>query len=1260
MLMKKKILSAALSLSMLTGTGIMLPANAEQTFVSTPNAALQLMDGAGMDSEADLQKWSFNGTGEFLESYEGAQGVAKLVPSNGDFIGISQKATMKYGSWYKIRARVRMDGLFGECSDAGFMVLGDTASGNFYIANKGGNSGDMNVNSSEWTEIYTYYRCDSAPDDRNISNGETLPGWTTPFGTEFEGNVTLRFGQNNADAVTDGVYVDYFTVEEIAGENTENLITGGEFNDPDVLKPTTGTSVPPTWFYKSNGFEVEPFTGVMNNIANNGWEYTYHEGDKTDTVNPTSYITVKTPDTTYPFISQFVKLKKGQKYLLSARIRPHSVEGETSSSVTAGLYLLGAEGAKYKETKADCWTKYAEYDKWTEVYQTYTYEGDGDASNVSFTLRVGMYNQNNGKFTAVSNGVDIDDFKVIPIDDSAIVSGGEFNSAYEIDGWSTWGMTTAPQIVNVDGAQALKWIPNSGNYINILSNNKMNLTADKWYKVSARVKLIPNEDGTAAKTEDASIMMNAGDSGDWYKINGAYSNAKMEITSDKWAEIYAYYRYTGAKWESTGSEKSTGLMVRVGEKSGADTVKNGIYVDYIRVEPVKSDNMLVLSTFDDESTVNGTSGTTVYPSWERKTTGYETEVWNGLKSQYLAGNAEWRTENGNGYVHLKNSSHINISQLVSFKPGKTYIARAKVRPIAVEGQEAPYGDFMMMAIDTSGVAEENKPKTYVDVNWKPTTDLKYGEWCKVSREFTIPADTEANSLGNVATTLQLRVGQNTPEKIANGVDVDDITFEEVKFEISKPVLNITDLRDTSDVKASFTATNTGKDKTVKVYAASYDADGRLIKLDSENVVITYGHDIAYTTKAFEIGTNAVKVKVMVWNDSDMTPYTAYSEVEDTANAEYLANTASKLANGENVKAVFYGGSITEARNGWAYMFADKLNEKSSLITSDNYSLGGTGFNLAVSRYDAEVKQSNPDLIFIEYAANDQAAAYDAVCDAAEGLVRKIKESSPDADIVFVKTFSKWMSNSGVMNYPKSFAAVDAVARHYDAMVIDVATPMYNAIIASGKGEEKLDNDVQEYISDNVHPTAKGHELYTNVIWNKIEPLLNMPVDRVVKEYDKIDDSYIIGSLTYMTDDSVMKNGWTITDIPSGNRFSNVSQMIYSENKDDSITYTFNGTGIGLYYDRVLNQNTGALAYSIDGGTEKIVSLKPGTYGHHVTITTGLEKGEHTITLRHIANDSAEADTSGGSLAGSEQGAEITEGSETTPIYLGAFFVLDRK
>lgn len=1255
MLMKKKILSAALSLSMLTGMGIMLPANAEQTFVPTPNAALQLMDGAGMDSETDLQKWSFNGTGEFLESYEGAQGVAKLVPSNGSFIGISQKATMKYGSWYKIRARVRTDGLFGY-SDAGFMVLGDTASGNFYIANKGGNSGDMNVNSSEWTEIYTYYKADCAPDDRGTDN---LPSWTTPFGTEFEGNIALRFGQSSADAIADGVYVDYFTVEEITGKNSENLIVGGEFDDSDIIKSSsTSTYIPPAWFYKSNGYEVEPFPGFIKNSGENNWEYTYHEGDKTDAVNPTSYLTIKTPDTTYPSIGQYVKLKKGQKYLLSAKVRPHSVEG--SSSVSAQFFLFKAEGASYGEGKTNFTSINAQYDKWTEIYQMYTYEGDGDASNVQVSLRVGQYNKKDEKYTAVSNGVDIDDFKVIPIDDSAIVSNGEFNSAYEIDGWNTWNMTTAPQIVNIDGVQAVKWIPNSGSSINISSKNEINLTTEQWYKVSARMKLIPNEDGTASETEDAAIMMNAGDNSSWYRVNGNGEQAAIKITSNEWTEVYAYYRYTGAKWESTGSEKSTGLIVRVGEKSGADTVKNGIYVDYIRVEPVKSDNMLALSTFDDESTVNGTSGTTIYPSWSRKSTGFETEVWNGLKAQYLAGNAEWKTENGNGYVHLKASNYASVSQLVSLKPGKTYVARAKVRPIAVEGQEtAPYGDFMMTGIDVSDVAEENQPKTYKDTSWNPTS-LKYGEWCEVSKEFTISADTEANSFGNVATTLQLRVGQNTPEKIANGVDVDDVTLEEAVFEADKPVLNITDLRDTSDVKASFTATNTGKDKTVKVYAASYDVNGKLIKLDRQSMNIRYGHDIAYTTKAFEIGTNAVKVKVMVWNDSNMTPYTAYSEVEDTANAEYLANTASKLANGENVEAVFYGGSITAAKDGWAYMIADKLKKKSSLITSDNYSLGGTGFNLAVSRYDAEVKQSNPDLIFIEYAVNDQAAAYDAVCDAAEGLVRKIKESSPNADIVFVKTFSKWMSNSGVMNYPKSFAAVDAVASHYNAMVIDVATPIYNAIIDSGKGEEKLNNNVQEYISDNVHPTAKGHELYTNVIWNKIEPLLDMPVDRAVKEYDKIDNSYIIGSLTYMTDESVVKNGWTVTDIPSGNEFSNVSKMIYSENKDDSITYTFNGTGIGLYYNRNLNQNTGALACSIDGGTEKIVSLKPGTYGHHVTISSELEQGEHTITLRHIANDSAEADTSGGSLAGSEQGAEITEGSEITPIYLGAFFVLDRK
>ncbi len=325
----------------------------------------------------------------------------------------------------------------------------------------------------------------------------------------------------------------------------------------------------------------------------------------------------------------------------------------------------------------------------------------------------------------------------------------------------------------------------------------------------------------------------------------------------------------------------------------------------------------------------------------------------------------------------------------------------------------------------------------------------------------------------------------------------------------------------------------------------------------------------------------------------------------------------------------------------------------------NFALGGTGFTLGVSRYAEVAENCRPDLIFIEYAVNDQAVDFADVSDTAEGLIREIKAHSPMADIVFVKTYSKYMSTGKTLKYPESFSAVDQLAAHYDAMSIDVATPIYNAIIAAGKGEEKLGNNVGDYIADDVHPTDKGHALYKDVIWNKIRDLLAVPAEKPAREYAPIDDSYITGSLTYMTEPAVEKTGWTVVDIPAGNKFSVVDQMIYSEEKDDTIRFTFNGTGIGVYYNRNLNNNLGTLACSIDGGSERIVSLKPGTYGHHVTIADDLSAGEHTIVLRHIANGSAETDTSGGNLAGSEDGTEIVEGTDVTPIYLGAFYVLDR-
>lgn len=856
MITKKKILSAVLALSMLPGLGA-LPAGAQDGYTSTPDAVDQLMDGAFMDTAADLDAWSVSNA-VFMENADGAQGVMQVTPASGSYISVVQTIPMKYGSWYKIRARVKMINPAAECADAGFLPVGFADNSSNYLANKGGNDGQMRVTGQEWVELYSYYRYIG------------LNGAYT-FGQEQDVNFMLRFGQNNPAAVASGVYVDYFTVEEI--QNGEDLILGGKFDDPALLQSSTSEFTPEPWFIKSDGYECEPFQGVRYN-KNAGWEYTWNPAG-TDPENDSAYISVKAPSGSYPTLTQNIRLEKGQKYLFSVRVRPAAVEGKTTTN--AQFFLMSAEynnEQKFSQPQ-ELDSKTINLGEWTNVYQEYTYDGEYDFVDAPLALRVGQYDPSN-----VANGVDFDDFTVIPIDDDgSFAAGAELNNAYDLSMWSIGGATAS--MTSVDGSPAAKLVPNgTGNFMQMSQTTK-DFVADQWYKVSARAKLLPNSDGSKAGTTTAGLMLVSDNFTHTYiTSDGGQGHGDTVVTSDEWADIYGYFRYTGVKWNETGTPlKNTQVMLRIGTNE-MDQVANGAYVDYIRVEPVESDNILVGSGFDDETLVNGTSAKEkIYDGWRRKETGYELEIWNGLKSKYLSGNAQWRNEDGNGYIHMTNRTgdgFISLPQMVSLEAGKTYVAKARVRPAMVEefADTPPSADFML-------TKEENVMADYEDVEWKPVP-LVYDQWTTVERTFTIPADIPVNDYGNIAAVLELRVAQGATDKVANGVDIDDVTLEEVGFSIGRPALNITDLSDLSDVRASFTATSTYSAKDVTVFAASYDVNGKLLQADAEKITVTAGKDQTYTTKALAIPETAAKVKVMVWDAASQKPYTEYAQVEDNS------------------------------------------------------------------------------------------------------------------------------------------------------------------------------------------------------------------------------------------------------------------------------------------------------------------------------------------------------------------------------------------
>ena len=120
----------------------------------------------------------------------------------------------------------------------------------------------------------------------------------------------------------------------------------------------------------------------------------------------------------------------------------------------------------------------------------------------------------------------------------------------------------------------------------------------------------------------------------------------------------------------------------------------------------------------------------------------------------------------------------------------------------------------------------------------------------------------------------------------------------------------------------------------------------------------------------------------------------------------------KAANGEEITVAYIGGSITEGytlepEQCWAYLTHRWLCEKypSAKINYVNAGLSGTPSTLGLIRSDRDVLApcGDPDIVFIEFAVNDDGSA--VTKEAYESLVRKMLdlESAPAVALVFMRT-----------------------------------------------------------------------------------------------------------------------------------------------------------------------------------------------------------------------------------------------------------------
>ena len=283
----------------------------------------------------------------------------------------------------------------------------------------------------------------------------------------------------------------------------------------------------------------------------------------------------------------------------------------------------------------------------------------------------------------------------------------------------------------------------------------------------------------------------------------------------------------------------------------------------------------------------------------------------------------------------------------------------------------------------------------------------------------------------------------------------------------------------------------------------------------------------------------------------------------------LGRFFEKAAKGGPVTVAFLGGSITEGAGAsnpsksWRALTSEWLKNRypNAEWTFLNAGVGGTGSGLGVYRLHQEVlDRAKPDLVFVEFAVNDEYLGERAkVVAPMEGIVRQIRATNPDANIVLVYTVSR-----KILEAHKSGASTPAtgfqkeVARHYSLPEIDFQADIFAMA-------ESPDFRWEDYWADAAHPKDSGYALYFKRVEDFLTAQEKSPAVAAGGLPPKLVDSRLENArlIPLKTEGS---KGWT--SLPPRPPFhgARVESVAQATEPGSEIEVEFSGPVLGFYFE----------------------------------------------------------------------------------------------
>ena len=211
-----------------------------------------------------------------------------------------------------------------------------------------------------------------------------------------------------------------------------------------------------------------------------------------------------------------------------------------------------------------------------------------------------------------------------------------------------------------------------------------------------------------------------------------------------------------------------------------------------------------------------------------------------------------------------------------------------------------------------------------------------------------------------------------------------------------------------------------------------------------------------------------------------------------AGAAFSAEQASGFAAfdrrakaGEHLSVVFFGCSLTWGANAsdpattsYRAVLRDRLEEHypTARFRCRDSAIGGTNSQLGVFRLDRDVLQWKPDLVFVDFTANDDIYSADPeTLSSYEAILRRLAEAR--IPVVQVAFPFKWNIKRSDLPSMQRLAAHRALAGAYGNGWGDAVTSIIDGVEA---GKTTLD---AIWVSDGVHPHDAGYRLFADAAWD---------------------------------------------------------------------------------------------------------------------------------------------------------------------------------